>query len=131
MDDTTLTVRAMSSGMRHIALLLLGASLLAACGSETPTPPPPPPSGTPVVVLPADMQPLKCADFEPPPVAKPAEKFTARRCADPDGKTRWIASFYQCADGRIWPILTTEQPTGANRPAEPTGPAYDQCLGRT
>lgn len=119
--------------MRRILPLLAGAAvLLAGCGADTPSQPtqPPQPTGPGAVVLPAEMPPLKCADFEPPPVAKPTEKFTARRCTNPDGKTRWIASFYQCQDGRIWPILSDKQPTGANRPAEPTGPAFDKCLGR-
>jgi hypothetical protein len=77
------------------------------------------------------MPPLNCADFEPPPVKKPTDKFSGRRCTDPDGNARWISGFYQCADGRIWPMLTVEQPTGANHLAEPTGAAFDKCIGRT
>jgi hypothetical protein len=74
------------------------------------------------------MAPLNCANFEPPPVAKPAEKFTVRRCADPDGKIRWIAGFFQCTDGKIWPVLANDQPTGA--PDEPADPAFATCVGR-
>lgn len=110
------------------SLVLIVALALSGCGAETaPSSPPGPLTGP---VLPADMPPLVCADFEPPPVAKPTEKFTGRKCSNADGSIRWISGFHQCADGRIWPILTVEQPTGANRPAEPTGPAFDACLGR-
>lgn len=72
------------------------------------------------------MAPLNCADFEPPPVAKPTEKFTGRKCAGPDGKTRWINGFYQCTDGRVWPLLADTQ----QRPGEPTSPEFDACVGR-
>lgn len=118
--------------LRRLALPLGACLALAGCGNDAPAQPAPPPApvtaGVPGITLPADMPPLACADFEPPPVAKPAEKFAVRRCADPDGSIRWIAGFFQCADGRIWPVLSKDQPTGA--PSEPTGPDFDRCVGR-
>lgn len=114
-----------------LAVLTLTIALASCSNAPAPGPTQPAAPTAPSVALPADMPPLKCADFEPPPVKKPAEKFTGRRCTGPDGSTRWIHSFYQCADGRIWPILMVEQPTGANGPAEPTNPAFDRCLGRS
>ena len=109
-------------------LLPAAVLLLTACGVDQPATPPPVQPSAPAITLPADMAPLNCADFEPPPVAKPTEKFTARRCADPGGSIRWIAGFFPCADGRIWPILAPDMPSGP--PPEPVGPEFDRCVGR-
>lgn len=108
--------------------IALGIALLVACSEDPPPQPPSPatPVAPPGLTLPADMPPLNCADFEPPPVAKPTEKFTGRKCANPDGSTRWITGFFQCADGRIWPVIAD----APSSPAEPVSPEFDKCVGR-
>ena len=104
------------------ALLLL----LSGCGNDSPSTPPGPAPVSAPFTLPADMPPLNCADIEPAPVAKPAEKLTGRQCTTADGTTKWINGFYECTDGRIWPVLGTVKV----RPEEPTGPEFDKCSGR-
>lgn len=107
---------------------ILGIAVLAAvvgCAPAPSTPPTPPP-----VTLPADMPPLNCADFEPPPVPRSANDFIWRKCTSPGAPDRWIGAFYECADGRIWPVLTTVSRPPIPEP-EPTGPAFDACVGRS
>lgn len=78
--------------------------------------------------MPANMEPLNCADLEPPPVRlDPEPKIVGRRCTNPDGKIRWGTGIYQCVDGSIWPVLGD---TAAQQP-EPTGAAFDACVGRS
>lgn len=107
--------------------IFLGVALLVACSQDPAPPPAPAVPSVPGLTLPADMPPLNCADFGPPPVAKPTEKFTGRRCTTPDGKTRWITGFYPCTDGGIWPIVADQQ----GPPEEPVSPEFDKCVGRT
>lgn len=108
--------------IRFAPVVLVSAALLGACSSD----PPPSPPAVPSLVLPANMDPLKCADFEPPPVVKPTVKYSGRRCSDPDGKTHWITGAYSCADGRIWPMLADQQDA---RLEQPSGTAWDACYG--
>lgn len=98
--------------------------LLAGCGDTAP-PQQAPPSHSSRSAGPTS---LACAEFAPPPVAKPADMaLTGRQCANPDGTTQWVNGFYQCTDGRIWPMLGATQ----QRPTEPVDPAFDKCIGRT